>query len=192
MHNGTPRRPVVIAQAERPIDRLTNCPMTRLLLSGLACGQSSQQTLRRILDQIEDMLKAVPSAVIRIEHLALGMITGIRHVRFDPVAVSGSISTPSSCRLPLKCAQDMPIHRQNQIEVLEIGVDDLSRPDARQVVPTPPGRRLRPRIRRLADVICPDAGRVDGQSLAQSRTLDQSAKYPLGRRRTADIPHANE
>jgi hypothetical protein len=92
----------------------------------------------------------------------------------------------------LQQGEIFPIHGQDIIESFEIFVLYLPGGLWPQIDPAPPGRRLRARIGRAADVVGVRPGRIDQDLFRQILAPQQIGEYALGGRRTADIAHADK
>src|SRR5580765_1846867 len=91
---------------------------------------------------------------------------------------------------PPQDAQVAAIHRQHQVELLEIALAEVPGPLRAQVIAAPLGMMLRPLVRRLADVIVVRAARLDVDFGAL--LLRQPAKDALRRRRAANVASADK
>ncbi len=133
------------------------------------------------IQDVQHLGEAVISAVIRVGHVEL---TLARHLPEEPdprwigafhrdqISVVGAV------------------HRQDQVELIEIGRADLACRAADRH-PARFGCRDRPRISRVADVPVTGAGRIDLDPF-QAFAFDQAEHHRLGRGRAADVAETDE
>ena len=84
------------------------------------------------------------------------------------------------------------IHRQNQIEVVEILGRHLAGAHLRQIVVANGCGALRSLIRRFAGVIAVRSGRIHLNLVAEVLLSQDVTKYALCGRRATDISHTNK
>jgi transcriptional regulator with XRE-family HTH domain len=129
------------------------------------------------LDQVEHLLEAIRSAVIRIGDVA------IRHEEPDLVPLGRG-------RHALERAQMAAVHRQDQIELGEIARPHLPRAKRAQVIAAPLRVVLRALIGRRAHMPVADAGRLDVE--LESLLCREVPQHRFRRRRAADVAGADE
>src|SRR5690606_38990435 len=88
-------------------------------------------------------------------------------------------------------AKIRPIHGNDHVKRLEISLRDLPRL-ALDAIATPPARFGHARIRRLAGVITNRPRRIDLDAAIKATLAGLGPKDTLGRRRAADVAHANK
>ena len=129
------------------------------------------------LHQVENLLEAVGAAVVRV-----GYVAGCGE-QADLRALPG-------CGHALQLAQMPAVHRQDQVELVEIPRPDLSRALRTEVVAPIPGVVLRALVGRLADVPVAEPGGFDAQRDACPSA--ETPENPFCRGRAADISRADE
>lgn len=136
------------------------------------------------LDQVEAAVEI--TGEIRVRHIGQASVrAGARILQKQPQRRARLRG-----RDPRRIAQVLPIHRQNQVEVVEIARLQLPGAQAGQVIAPRPGRGLHRAIGRLADMPAAGAGAVGIDS--QARAGGQMAKHPLGGGGTTDIAKAEK
>jgi hypothetical protein len=148
-------------------------------------AQVLDEPARSSLDQIQHILEPVGAAIIRVRHFAdpgLG-----RELQEEPQAVTGVRG-----RAALEGAQILPIHGENEIEMLEIPRLDHPGSQCREIIPAPGSRLARTLIWKLPDVVSGRAGGVDFQRDVRRLTGRDDAKHDLRGRRAADVPQTDE
>src|SRR5438105_592688 len=118
-----------------------------------ALGDFREQSLRGILDQIEYLIEAARSAVIRIRYHLPARARRVLQEELDLVLVAFGTQ-----RAQVRVV--FIVHRQHVIEANEVVPRRLAPAQPADVDAAARDRRLRALIRRLADVIRVRAGRV--------------------------------
>lgn len=140
----------------------------------MARAQRLEQTPRRFLDEVEDMLEAGRSAVVRVRHF---LFVAARILEKQPelglVLVAVHV---------VKNVQIESIHRQNVVESMHVLFVYLASDDISQRDSAPFRRGLRSAIRWFADVVRMRPSRVDVNMLLETSFADNVSKYAFGRR----------
>jgi hypothetical protein len=84
------------------------------------------------------------------------------------------------------------VHRNNKIEFFEVVVTDAPGLDTRQRHTTTFGCRSGSSVRWFADMVGMRASRVDENPVAQAGFLRKMPEYTFGRRRSANVAHADK
>ena len=107
-----------------------------------------------------------------------------------PAAGGPSPPSPGTGQRP-QVAQVGAVHREDQVELLEVLRADLAR-RAAQLDAAPRGSGRRPAIRRAADVPGARPGRVEHDPVLHPGLAHDVSHHTLGGRRAADVPQADE
>ncbi|CAM2170258.1 hypothetical protein BLAT2472_11333 [Burkholderia latens] len=150
-----------------------------------AAAQRVQQARARALDLIEHLLKTLRTAEIRIGDFGLGRARRELHQQAQLVAMLGRAA-------PAQLGEVCFIHRQQQVEPLEIRRAHLSRPQRRQVIAARACSGLRARVGRLADVPVAGARRIDRDPVGQPGRVHLVTHHAFCGGRTADIAETDE
>ena len=111
-----------------------------------ALPQVREQSARGLFHEVQYLLEAIRTAVVRIGHLAHVLLRGEFQEQPQPlVRVRG--------RAPLQHAQVLRIHRQDQVKALEITRLDHAGAQGFQTVAAARGRRARAGVGGLAHVV---------------------------------------
>src|SRR6185437_17080361 len=100
------------------------------------------EAARSCLDQVQHVLEAVGSAVIRVRNLADAGLR--REVQEKPQALARLRR-----RAALERAQILAIHCEDEIEIVEVARLDDPRAQRREVITAPCGSLTRPPVRQL-------------------------------------------
>lgn len=158
------------------------------LLATLVPAQRSEQSTRRGLTQIENLLEALGAAVVRVRHFIHGRTLGVFEEQLHFRHATDGLQL-------LQRRQILAVHGQQQIKVVEILRRHLARAQGAQLVTTLAGGGNRPAVRRAANMPISGAGGIDAAHPALPQgafPLSESAKHTLGRRRTTDIAKTDE
>ena len=141
------------------------------------------------LDLVEHRLEAVRAAVVRVGHVEVGR-AGARRVELaQQPRLAGRVAVG---RERAQLAQVLAVHRQQQVEVLEVARADLARRalERHAARARPPRSRGGRAGRRRATSRCP---RCRSRTRARARPRARGARMTaLRRRRAADVAHADE
>ena len=129
------------------------------------------------LHQVEDLLETVGAAVVRVGHVPAG-------------GKQADLRPLPRRRHALERAQMAAVHRQDQVEFVEIPRPHLPRALRAQVVAPIPGVVLGALVGRLADMPVAEPRGFNAQ--LDSRLLAQTPENPLRGGRAADVAGANE
>lgn len=135
-----------------------------------------EQAARCSLDEIQDLLESVGAAVIGIWNL--------RRIGFRRIFEKQANTPAHRDRDALvQYVQILSVHREDEIEEFEVFRFDGARAQRGQIVSAAARRFLRPRIRRLTDVIGGSTGRicVDPQSGRFPRRNGAEHRFSGGR-----------
>ena len=177
---------VILADATRaaPRRRPLGAASAALGLRGLL-AQMCEQARSALLHQIEHALEIRALAVVRIRHF-----TGARLRR------KVEEQRQACARLHRRhCPQGLQvraIHRQYEIELVEIFGLNGTCPQVRQIVSPLLSRRACARIRRIANVVVGSACGVDSRHRMHVLPRKQSAEHTLGCGRATDIAEADK
>src|ERR687894_2245707 len=141
------------------------------------------QTLRRLLHEVEDALEAVRAAVVRVGNLALRRALG----EVQEGAHHG-VSPAQGGDFP----EVLLVHGQDVIEVLAVLRRDEPRPLGAYVQPAEGGGAQRPVVGRGAHVPVPGPGGVHEDLASQALAPDDVLEDALRDRAAADVAHADE
>ena len=145
----------------------------------------AEQAIRGRFDEIEHVLEAVGSTVIRIWNFH-----GVR-IRYE-LEKEPHLRARAAGRPLLERGQILAVHRENQIEAFEILALDASRAKWREIIATATRGFLRARIRRISDVISAGARRIDFDVQTGRIARHDCAEDCLRRRRATDVAEADE
>jgi len=143
-----------------------------------------QQAARRILNEIEHAFEARRAAVVRIGNLFLVCRSVFHEQPYLLVMMR--------LRLLHQQAKVVAVHRQHEVEFLEVALVHPARLDSRKPDTAPFSRCLRAPVGRLTDMVGMRARGIDDDPVSQIRLLEQVAKHALRRRRTADVAHTDK
>src|SRR5439155_16524493 len=137
-----------------------------------------EQPLAARLDQVENLLEAARSAVVRIGHVA-------------PVEQQADLVLGSRRGDRAQVREVLAVHRDEQVELLEVRARHLPR-RALEHDPSRPRGLGRPRIGCRARVPAAGAGALHLDLAVEAALVDQVAHDALGCRGAADVAHADE
>jgi len=138
-----------------------------------------------LLDQIEDVLETVRTAVVGIRHI------GTAQMWCELEQETYAIAILRRAYLEQRYAVQL-VHRDDELEVLEVALVHPSRTLRAQIHTAPLRRALRARIGRISDVIRVRTGRIDLHVEVGRALKHDLAKNPFRSGRAADVTHANE
>src|SRR3954451_9335649 len=151
-------------------------------------AEFSQESTARGLDLMEHRLEALRAAVVGVGDVEVGC------------AGRGRVELAQQPRLRRRlrrgrdradAMQVLAIHREQQVEVLEVLHAQLAR-RAVQLDPAPASGLGGAPVRRVADVPAAGARAVDDDLVLQAGLADERAHHALRGRRAADVAHADE
>ena len=137
------------------------------------------------MDQVEHVLESFCTAVIRVGHIGWCRCTSKLEQGSNARVMPGWAAVEQ--RRVIEA-----IHREDQVEALEVRVLHLPRPQAREVYAAAGSRLYRARVGRFPDVIAMGARGVDLDVEPGSMTTNVLAQHAFRRGRPADIAHADE
>src|SRR6267143_1601037 len=148
-------------------------------------AQVREQASRGRFYEVEHLLEAVGSAVVRVRNiLRTRFRSELEEQPQPPVRVRR--------RAPAQHAQVLTIHRQNQIEALEVAGFHNARAQRREVISTAGGSLPGARIGWFAHVIRGRAGRIHFDGKFRRLARSERAQHALGGRRAADVAETNK
>src|SRR5690606_11411197 len=116
--------------------------------------QVLEEPERGLLDEIEHELEAVAAAVVRIGHVLAPEVRRELEQQANLAVVLGRAEVEERGLVQL-------VHREQEVEPLEVLEGDSPRAQRAEIDPAPLGRAPRAWVRRLADVVGVRAGRID-------------------------------
>jgi hypothetical protein len=144
-----------------------------------------EQPAHGLLHQVQHFLEAVGATVVGIGDVR-GRALG-RELEQQSQPLMGAAG-----RAPPQHAQVLPVHRQNQIETLEICRLYHPRAQRRQIVATARGRLAGAGIRRLADVVARGTGGVHLHREFGCFARGHDAQHAFSSGRAADVAQTHK
>ena len=171
-----------------PIRRASRAPGGSVTARGRRGSPRAGPRARR-LDEVEDLLEAAAAAVVGVRHVEVALR---RHSPGSNSRSSRILPSAVIVRKRPQVTQVGAVHREDQVEVLEVLRAHLARLRRRARHPCPGRPRWRARPAR-----CRRARRPSRPSRARPRPacrprVDDVAHHALGRRRAADVAEADE
>lgn len=144
-----------------------------------------QQTFRRRMDQVENVVKSGRAAVVRV--------WDFRHLAFRcKLQKQPQSLTVGRLAFPLHVAQIVAVHRKYIVEYLIVGMADLTCAESAEFDAALTGSNLRTRIRGLAGVGTDRTRRVDSEPVEDAALFRQTPEHALRRGTSADVSHADK
>src|SRR5579871_2416459 len=144
-----------------------------------------EQSARRLFDQIEYLFKTVGPAVVRVGHVPRIRLRRKFEKQAQPLLRVRRCA--ASQRL-----QVLAIHRQDEVEALEVCRLDDAGTQCAQVIAAPRGRGACARIGGLPHMVVGRTGRIELQSQLRRFPSCDCAHHRFGGRGAADVAETDE